>query len=56
MSNKGGLKLLGSTVKGPIIMNFSPGHIESIKSSLRFPKYANAFTNDSGIGYITGGV
>lgn len=56
MADKGGVKLLGSTVKGPIIINFSPGHLESMKSTLRFPKYAHAFTNGSGTGYITGGV
>lgn len=55
-ANKSGIMMVGSTVKGPIIMNFTPGHIESVRSSLRFPKYAHAFVNSSGIGYITGGV
>lgn len=48
--------LLGSTAKGPVILNFSPGQVESKKSTFRLPKYAHAFTNASGDGYITGGV
>lgn len=55
-SSKSGLIVLGSTAKGPIIMNFSPNYLESTRSSLRFPKYAHAFANGSGLGYITGGV
>lgn len=48
--------ILGSTGKGPTIINFSPGHLESVRTSLRLPKYAHAFTGSSGMGYITGGV
>ncbi len=56
VSSKSGLMMLGSTAKGSIIMNFTPGHLESIRPSVRFPKYSHAFTTSSGIGYMTGGV
>lgn len=55
-SANAGLLLFGSTSKGPIIISFTHGKIETIKSTFRLPKYAHTFTNKKGIGYMTGGV
>ena len=56
MSIKGGFFLVGSLAKGSMVIRYTPGNIESIRAPVKFPKYAHAFINKDGIGFITGGV
>lgn len=48
--------LLGALNKGPVIIRYSPGNIESVMAPIKFPKYAHAFVNEEGIGFMSGGV
>lgn len=55
-SAKKGIFLLGALAKGPMVIRYSPGLIESVRAPIKLPKYAHSFLNADGVGYMSGGV
>ena len=50
------ITMIGSTVKGSMILNFFEDLIESKKCNTLLPKYANSILKNNEVGFLTGGI